>query len=216
MRRFALPLLALVALRAGAEDLTAIRAGRFIDVERGEVRRDQVLLVRGERIEAVQPASAPLPAGTKIVDLSGYTRAAGPHRLPHPPGRRHPGGERGSPPGTLGRAGGLHRRASRAGDAPRRLHERSRRGHLPRLRRRGPARRHQRGHRARAAHGGGGHLRHAQRRRRRCHRACRRDLSCRATSAPVWRTPRPRCGSACASCSTVAPTSSRSWPRGRC
>jgi imidazolonepropionase-like amidohydrolase len=73
MRRLALVVLALMAARAGAEDVTAIRAGRFIDVERGEVRRDLVLIVRGERIEAVQPASVPLPAGAKVVDLSGYS-----------------------------------------------------------------------------------------------------------------------------------------------
>ncbi|MGZ8399154.1 MAG: amidohydrolase family protein [Gemmatimonadales bacterium] len=58
---------------AAAQGLTAIRAGRLVDVERGEVRRDQVLLVRGARIEAVLPASATLPTEARLVDLSRYT-----------------------------------------------------------------------------------------------------------------------------------------------
>jgi imidazolonepropionase-like amidohydrolase len=56
-----------------AQTLTAIRAGRLVDVERGEVRRDQLVLVRGARIEAIQPGSAKLPSGTRLVDLSRYT-----------------------------------------------------------------------------------------------------------------------------------------------
>ena len=56
----ALALAAGGALRGGAAQtrpvpsaLVAIRAGRLIDVDKGEVRRDQVVLVRGDRIEAV-------------------------------------------------------------------------------------------------------------------------------------------------------------------
>jgi imidazolonepropionase-like amidohydrolase len=56
-----------------AQGLTAIRAGRLVDVERGEVRRDQFVLVRGNRIEAVLPASAKLPTDARLVDLSRYT-----------------------------------------------------------------------------------------------------------------------------------------------
>jgi imidazolonepropionase-like amidohydrolase len=71
------PLLLALALLApgpsGAEGRVAIRAGFFVDVDKGEVRRDQVLIVEGERIEAVQSAQAPLPADVKLVDLSGYT-----------------------------------------------------------------------------------------------------------------------------------------------
>jgi imidazolonepropionase-like amidohydrolase len=60
---------------APAQDtaLIAIRAGRLVDVERGEIRRDQVILVRGERIAAVQPGTAKLPAGARVIDLSRYT-----------------------------------------------------------------------------------------------------------------------------------------------
>ncbi len=56
-----------------AQDRLAIRAGRLVDVERGEVRRDQVVLIRLGKIEAIQPASAPLPSGIQVVDLSGYS-----------------------------------------------------------------------------------------------------------------------------------------------
>ena len=55
--------------------MTAIRAGRLVDTEKGEVRRDQLILVRGERIEAVQPGSARIPAGAQVIDLSPLHRA---------------------------------------------------------------------------------------------------------------------------------------------
>jgi imidazolonepropionase-like amidohydrolase len=58
---------------ATAQERTAIRAGRLVDVERGEVRRNQVILVRGGRIESVTPGSAELPSGVRVIDLSGYT-----------------------------------------------------------------------------------------------------------------------------------------------
>jgi imidazolonepropionase-like amidohydrolase len=58
---------------ATAQTVTAIRAGRLVDVERGEVRRDQLLLVRGDRIEAIRPGADKIPAGARVVDLSRYT-----------------------------------------------------------------------------------------------------------------------------------------------
>ena len=57
---------------ARAQAYVVIRAGRLVDVEKGQVLRDQVILVRGERIEGVQPASARIPAGTRVIDLSRY------------------------------------------------------------------------------------------------------------------------------------------------
>jgi imidazolonepropionase-like amidohydrolase len=73
--RLAVTALAIVAplASAPAQGLTAIRAGRLVDVERGEVRRDQVVLVRGTRIEAVLPGSAKIPSEARLVDLSRYT-----------------------------------------------------------------------------------------------------------------------------------------------
>ncbi|MFY9609450.1 MAG: amidohydrolase family protein [Blastocatellia bacterium] len=59
---------------ARAQELTVIRAGRLVDVERGEVLRNQLIYVRGERVERVTSEQrAPLPAGARVIDLSNYT-----------------------------------------------------------------------------------------------------------------------------------------------
>lgn len=63
----------LFASTASAQDLVAIRAGRLIDVEQGRVLTNQVILIRGEMIDAVQPASTSIPRGARIIDLSRYT-----------------------------------------------------------------------------------------------------------------------------------------------
>jgi imidazolonepropionase-like amidohydrolase len=57
---------------ARGEDRVALVAGRLVDARKGEVLRDRVVLVRGERIEAVLAAGAPLPPGTRTIDLSGH------------------------------------------------------------------------------------------------------------------------------------------------
>jgi imidazolonepropionase-like amidohydrolase len=51
----------------------AIRAGRLLDVEAGEVRAGEVLLVEGDRIAAVLRAGEPVPADVQELDLSGHT-----------------------------------------------------------------------------------------------------------------------------------------------
>ena len=56
-----------------APPVIAVRAGRLVDVERGEVRRDQLILIQGERITAVQPGSTRPPAGARLIDLSRYS-----------------------------------------------------------------------------------------------------------------------------------------------
>jgi imidazolonepropionase-like amidohydrolase len=67
-------LLAVIPLASAvAQEVTAIRAGRLIDVDRGEVRRDQLLLIRRDRIEAVQAGSSKAPSGARVIDLSRYT-----------------------------------------------------------------------------------------------------------------------------------------------
>src|SRR5687768_1522475 len=53
--------------------VTAIRAGRLVDVEGGVVRRDQLIVVRGDRIEAVLPGTTRPPDGARVIDLSRYT-----------------------------------------------------------------------------------------------------------------------------------------------
>lgn len=56
-----------------AAALTVIRAGTLIDGASDTPRRNQLIFVRGERIEKVADGSAPIPAGAKLVDLSGAT-----------------------------------------------------------------------------------------------------------------------------------------------
>ena len=60
-------------ISAPAQERLAIRAGRLVDVERGEVRRDQIIIVRDARIESVAPAATGLPSGLRVIDLSHYT-----------------------------------------------------------------------------------------------------------------------------------------------
>jgi len=53
-----------------AAPLTVIRAGMLIDGVSEAPRKNQLIFVRGERIEKVADDSAPIPAGTKVIDLS--------------------------------------------------------------------------------------------------------------------------------------------------
>jgi len=58
---------------APAAPLTVIRAGTLIDGVSDAPRKNQLIFVRGERIEKVAEGSAPIPAGAKVIDLSGAT-----------------------------------------------------------------------------------------------------------------------------------------------
>jgi imidazolonepropionase-like amidohydrolase len=53
--------------------LTVIRAGTLIDGVSAAPRKNQIIFVRGERIEKVTDGSAAIPAGTKVIDLSNAT-----------------------------------------------------------------------------------------------------------------------------------------------
>ena len=54
--------------------VSAIRAGRVIDVTNGKVLDAQVIVVRDGRIEAIGAAdSVTIPAGAKVIDLTAYT-----------------------------------------------------------------------------------------------------------------------------------------------
>jgi imidazolonepropionase-like amidohydrolase len=52
---------------------TVIRAGMLIDGVSEAPRKNQLVFVRGERIEKVTDGSAAIPAGTKVIDLSNAT-----------------------------------------------------------------------------------------------------------------------------------------------
>jgi imidazolonepropionase-like amidohydrolase len=59
---------------AAPQPVTAIKAGRLIDVAAGRVRENQVVLVQGGRITAVGAAgSTPIPADATVLDLSNKT-----------------------------------------------------------------------------------------------------------------------------------------------
>src|SRR5688572_26457470 len=78
MRSFLAVLLTsqLVHAAAFAADapVSAIRAGRLIDVVAGKVLTDQVVIIRGDRIESVGAAgTASIPAGARMIDLSAHT-----------------------------------------------------------------------------------------------------------------------------------------------
>ena len=58
----------------GAADiLTVIRAGALIDGTSDAARKNQLIFVRGERIERVAEGSAAIPANAKVIDLSSAT-----------------------------------------------------------------------------------------------------------------------------------------------
>ena len=62
------------AAQAAEPAVSVIRAGRLVDVTNGRVVADQVIVVRGDRIESVGSADAvSIPAGAKVMDLSSYT-----------------------------------------------------------------------------------------------------------------------------------------------
>ncbi|MEP7064489.1 MAG: amidohydrolase family protein [Gemmatimonadota bacterium] len=64
-------------LPPAATVVTAIRAGRLVDVDKGTVLRDQMIVVRGDKIASIEPAPGHIPAGAKIIDLSKFTVTPG-------------------------------------------------------------------------------------------------------------------------------------------
>lgn len=94
MQRFSLALVALLAIAQAAPAqmpdymappflppastvITVIRAGRLVDVDRGMVLRNQVIVVRGATIASVGSAPGHVPAGARVIDLSTYTVSPG-------------------------------------------------------------------------------------------------------------------------------------------
>jgi imidazolonepropionase-like amidohydrolase len=56
-----------------AGDVTVIRAGSLIDGVSDSARKNQLIFVRGEKIEKITDGSAQIPAGAKVIDLSSAT-----------------------------------------------------------------------------------------------------------------------------------------------
>ncbi len=75
-RWIVLSILSLLSCSAVAADepVAYVKAGRLLDVRSGKMLADQVIVIRGERIERVGPAAqAAVPAGAKVVDWSKAT-----------------------------------------------------------------------------------------------------------------------------------------------
>ncbi len=51
-----------------------VRAGKLLDVRSGKILENQIIVIRGGRIDKMAPAAAePIPAGAKLIDLSHAT-----------------------------------------------------------------------------------------------------------------------------------------------
>ena len=67
---------ALVSGQAAAPSIVAIRAARLVDGRGGEPIASAVVIVRGDRIEAVG-SGLPVPPGARVVDLGSATLLPG-------------------------------------------------------------------------------------------------------------------------------------------
>ena len=56
-----------------AQNVTVIKAGTLIDGRAAQPRTNQVIVIRGNRIETVGGASTAIPAGANVIDLSNST-----------------------------------------------------------------------------------------------------------------------------------------------
>ena len=67
-------LVAGASARAQDAQVTYVRAGKMLDVRAGKMLADQVIVIRGERIDRVGAAAdISIPAGAKVIDLSDAT-----------------------------------------------------------------------------------------------------------------------------------------------
>ena len=65
----------LAAAAAAAQQVTVVRAARLLDVVKGEIVTNAVVIIEGERIQAVNPPR--LPAGAQTIDLGDVTLLPG-------------------------------------------------------------------------------------------------------------------------------------------
>jgi imidazolonepropionase-like amidohydrolase len=63
----------LTAQTAAAPALTVIRAGTVIDGQSDTAKKNQLIFIRGDRIEKIADGSAAIPSDAKVIDLSAYT-----------------------------------------------------------------------------------------------------------------------------------------------
>src|SRR5438105_4174018 len=74
MRNVRLSLLSMfVCLSLRSQTVTVIKAGTLIDGKSAQPRTNQVIVIRGNRIESVGSSSTVIPAGANVIDLSNMT-----------------------------------------------------------------------------------------------------------------------------------------------
>jgi imidazolonepropionase-like amidohydrolase len=73
MKRLAFVLFALAASIASAQPVTVIKAGTLIDGRSNDVKHNQTIVIRGNRIVSVGDAPAALTADSRVIDLSNMT-----------------------------------------------------------------------------------------------------------------------------------------------
>src|SRR6185295_2865308 len=71
MHKLITAILFLAAAFANAQQVTVIKAGTLIDGRSSEAKRNQTIVIRGNRIESVGDVAT--PAGAKVIDLSNMT-----------------------------------------------------------------------------------------------------------------------------------------------
>ena len=73
MTKFFAAFLLCFAVSAGAQQVVVIKAGTLIDGKSDSPAHNKMIVVRGNRIESVGDASATVPAGATVIDLSHAT-----------------------------------------------------------------------------------------------------------------------------------------------
>src|SRR5437868_5621201 len=62
--------LSMAVAQNAADKVTVIKAGNLLDVKSGEIRHNQVIVVRGSKIESISDGSAKrMPAGATVIDI---------------------------------------------------------------------------------------------------------------------------------------------------
>src|SRR5215470_14222427 len=65
---------AVATAQTTADKLTVIKAGSLLDVKSGDIRHNQIIVIRGNKIESVSDAaSSRAPAGANVIDLARGT-----------------------------------------------------------------------------------------------------------------------------------------------
>src|ERR1700730_13023195 len=75
MKKFLLAIffLSAIAVTASAQTLTVIRAGSLIDGQSASPKKNQLIFIRGDKIEKITYPSQSIPSDAKLIDLSGST-----------------------------------------------------------------------------------------------------------------------------------------------